>query len=101
MFVNLTRVKTSGDATEDARMVAEEMERWLQQIEGYQGFLMLAQEGTAVGLTFWESREVAERHRQSRLEFRDRMIAIAGGEIEETMELDLIYARLAELADID
>jgi heme-degrading monooxygenase HmoA len=102
MFVNLTRVKTSGEATDAARMVAEEMERWLEQIEGYEGFLMLTTEGTAVGLTFWENREVAERYRKTRLEFRDRMIAIAGGEIEETIELDVTYARLGRLlTDVD
>ena len=62
MFVNLTRVKTAaGQATDDARIVAEEMERWLQQIDGYEGFLMLVREGTALGLTFWQSRDVAER----------------------------------------
>ena len=102
MFVNLTRVRTSGQATEDARMLAEEMEGWLEQIDGYEGFLMLTREGIALGLTFWESREVAERHRPARIEFRDRMIAIAGGEIEETIEFEVAYARLGRLlADVD
>ena len=95
MFVNLTRVRTSDQTAEDVpRLVAEEMERWLREIDGYEGFLMLECEDTAVGLTFWRSREVAERHRRPRLEFRDRMIAIAGGEIEETIELEVAYARL-------
>ena len=100
MFVNLTRVRTEDEATEAARMVAEEMETWLRQIEGYEGFLMLTREGTALGLTFWESREVAERHRPARIEFRDRMIAIAGGEIEDTMEFEVTYARLGRVIDV-
>jgi hypothetical protein len=93
MFVNLTRVRTGDRSIEDARIVAEEMERWLQQIEGYEGFLMLIREGTAIGMTFWESRDVAERHRTTRIEFRDRMLAVAGVEIEETIEFEVAYAR--------
>ena len=93
MFVNLTRVRTGDRSIEDAQIVAEEMERWLQQIEGYEGFLMLIREGTALGMTFWESRDVAERHRTTRIEFRDRMLAVAGVEIEETIEFEVAYAR--------
>ena len=48
MFVNLTRVRMTDQGVEEARIVAEEMERWLQQIEGYEGFLMLVREGSAV-----------------------------------------------------
>ena len=42
--------------------MAEEMTRWLRDIDGFDGFLMISREGTSIGLTFWESREVAERH---------------------------------------
>ena len=47
--------------------------RWLRDIEGYHGFLMLSQEGSAIGLTFWESRDVAEHHRTVRMQFIERM----------------------------
>ena len=93
MFVNLTRVRLTDQGVVEARIVAEEMERWLRQIEGYEGFLMLVGEGTAVGVTFWENRDVAERHRAPRIEFRDKMLAIAGVEIEETIEYEVAYAR--------
>ena len=56
MYVSLTRAKTTGQPMENATIVAEEMVRWLRDIEGFEGFLMLTSDGTAVGLSFWESR---------------------------------------------
>src|SRR4051812_31474921 len=96
MFVNLTRVRITDQGVEEARIVAEEMERWLQQIDGYEGFLMLVGDGSAVGMSFWESRDVAERHRAPRVEFRDRMLAVVGVELEETIEFEVAYARLGQ-----
>src|SRR5213078_255615 len=63
VYVNLTRVSTSDQPIENATIVGEEMVRWLRDIEGYRGFLMLSREGTTLGLSFWETREMAERHR--------------------------------------
>ena len=31
------------------------MVRWLREIEGFDGFVMLTGEGSAIGLSFWES----------------------------------------------
>jgi hypothetical protein len=56
---------------------------------------MLSREGTTLGLAFWESREVAERHRVSRLQFRDRMTSIAGVEIEEVLDFEVTFADLS------
>jgi hypothetical protein len=93
----MTRVKTSDQPIENATIVAEEMERWLREIEGFQGMLMLSTEGTTIGLTFWESREVAERHRTTRTEFVQRMTSVAGVEIEETTDYEVMFAQLGPL----
>ena len=95
MFVSLTRAKTSDEPIENATVVAEEMERWLKEIEGFEGFLMLSREGTSVGLTFWQSREVAEHHRAARMQFIERMLSVAGVEVEEILDFDVTYARLS------
>jgi hypothetical protein len=97
MYVSLTRVKTSDQPIENATIVAEEMMRWLREIEGFEGFLMLSREGTTVGLTLWKSREVAERHRVARMEFLDRMTSVANVEIEETVDYDVTFAHLGPL----
>jgi hypothetical protein len=90
-------VKTSDEPIENATVVAEEMLRWLREIEGFQGLLMMSREGTAVGLTFWESREVAERHRVPRMQFIERMTSAAGVEVEEILDYDVNFARLGPL----
>jgi hypothetical protein len=97
VFVSLTRVTTSDQPPENATIVAEEMERWLRDIEGFEGFLMLAREGSSVGLAFWETREAAERQRALRMEFIQRVTAVASVEIEETVEYDVMFARLGPL----
>ncbi len=97
MYVTVTRAKTSDQPPENATIVAEEMERWLRDVDGFQGMLMLAQEGTALGLTFWESREAAERHLVTRMQFRDRMLSVANVEVVETVDYEVAFARLAPL----
>jgi hypothetical protein len=92
VFVSLTRVKTSDQPIENAAIVADEMRRWLREIEGFEGILFLSREGTTVGLTFWQSREVADRHRVARLQFIKRMASVVDVEIEETLELDVMFA---------
>ena len=98
MHVSLTRVSTSDQPIENATIVAEEMTRWLRDIDGFEGFLMLSREGTTLGLTFWESREVADLHRAARLEFLARVTAVAGVQVEEVVGYEVAFARLPELA---
>jgi hypothetical protein len=69
---------------------------WLRDIDGFLGFLMLSREGTSIGLSFWESRELAEKHRVARLEFIDRMLSVVGVEIEEMTDYAVTFARLSE-----
>ena len=94
MYVSLTRVKTADQPIENATIVAEEMLRWFREIEGFEGLLMLSKEGTTLGLTFWESREVADRQRVARMRFRDRMTSAAGVEVEETVDYEVTFAHL-------
>lgn len=70
------------------------MERWLVDLEGFRGFMMLTQPGKAVGLVFWESREIAERHSAVRAQFRERMLAIAGVTIESVEGYDVVFSHL-------
>ena len=97
MYVSLTRATIEDQPVEDATIVAEEMVRWLRDIEGFDGFLMLTGEGSAIGLTFWESREVADRHRVARMQFLSRMTSIAAVQIEGTEEFEVTFAELGPL----
>jgi len=94
MYVHATRVRTSDRSLGDAATLAEEMVGWLEQIEGFEGMVMLTGEDTVVGLTFWRSRELAERHHAARMEFVQRMTSVVNVEIEETVGYELTYARL-------
>jgi hypothetical protein len=98
VFVSFTRVMTSDEPIANAAIVAEEMQRWLREIEGFRGFVVLSREGTSVGLTFWESREVAERHRTLRMGFLERVMAVAGVQVEEVVDYDVSFAQLEALA---
>ena len=100
VYVSFTRVNTTDQPIENAAIVAEEMVRWLREIEGFDGLLVLSREGTTVGLTFWESREVADRHRVARMQFLNRMTSVADVEIEETTDFEVAFADLgARLTD--
>ena len=94
MFVSVTNTDTAGQPVESAKVVAEEMARWLRETEGFEGFMLLAGEERALGLVFWESREVAERHAEARKQFRERMLGIAGVTIEDVVGYELVYASL-------
>jgi hypothetical protein len=97
VYVSVTRVNTNGLPPEASTIVAEEVHRWLSDIEGCVGFMMLAREGSSVAISFWESREVAERHHLSRTQVRERATEAAGAEIDEVVEYQLVYARLGPL----
>jgi hypothetical protein len=98
VYVALTTANTGDQPMENATVVAEEMYRWLRETEGFEGLLFLSREGTTLGLTFWESREIAERHQASRMQFRDRMLSAAGVEIGETVDYEVTFARLGPWA---
>jgi hypothetical protein len=97
VYVSVTRASTGDLPIENATIVAQEMMRWFREAEGFEGLLFLSREGTTLGLTFWESREVAERQRVSRMQFRDRMTAVAGAQVEETVDYEVTFADLGPL----
>lgn len=62
---------------------------------------MLSNEATGVTLvlTFWESSEVAEKHRAARMRLRDRVTSTVNGQVEETVDCEVTFAHLeSELA---
>jgi hypothetical protein len=97
VYVSFTRVNTGDLPTETATIVAEELQPWLADLEGFRGFLMLSREGSAIALSFWESREIAERHRVARKQIRERVTELAGGQIEEVVDYDVTFAKLGPL----
>lgn len=94
MFVSVTTADTTGEPATNAKVVAEEMERWLVDLEGYEGFLMLTQPGKSIGLVFWASAEVAERQSAVRTQFRERMLGIAGVTITSVEGYEVAFSHL-------
>jgi hypothetical protein len=92
VFASVTRVSTGDLPTETATVVAQEMMRWFRESEGFQGLMFLSEEGTTLAISFWESSEIAERNRQARLQFRDRISAAVGVTVEETIGYDVAFA---------
>ena len=97
MHVTVTRASTGDQQIATATIVGEEMHRWLSDLEGFVGFMVISREGTSLGLTFWASAEVAERYRATRDEFRERMLGVAGVVIEEVVDYELMFAELPAL----
>jgi hypothetical protein len=101
VYVTMNRVKTSSEPIDNAGIVGEGLEGWLRDVEGFEGMLMLSREGTSIGLTFWESREVAERFRPLRMQFLDKVLSTVGVELEESLDFEVTFARLSpQVADI-
>ena len=98
MHVTVTTTDITGETIGDATIVGEEMDRWLREAEGFEGFLLLASETKAVGLAFWASREVAERNNHARTQFRERILSIAGAQIEDVVDYEVAFARLGLVA---
>jgi hypothetical protein len=97
VHVTVTRTKAPPDQPiEIATIAGEEMLPWLQQIQGFEGLLMLSndEEGITLTLSFWESREVADEHRAARAEFRDRVTSAVDVKIEDTVDYEVTFAHL-------
>jgi hypothetical protein len=97
VHVTVTRVSTGDQPISTATIVGEEMLRWFRDLEGFAGFLMLSREGTTLSISFWESRQQAERHQLSRKEFRDRIVNVAGVTIEDVFDYEVTFAHLPAL----
>jgi hypothetical protein len=92
VHVSLTRVTTTDQPIANATIVGEELARWLRDIDGFEGILMLSRPGTTLGLTFWTSREVAESHLPARRRFIERMTTVAQVEIQEIVDYEVMLA---------
>jgi hypothetical protein len=99
VHVSVTRVSTGDQPIENATIVGQEMHRWLRETEGFRGMLVVSREGTSLGLTFWESREAAERQRAARMSFLERMMSVASGDIEEIVEYEVTFADVPALLE--
>jgi hypothetical protein len=89
----MTTAATGDEPAENATMVGEEMTGWLRGVHGFDGMLMLYKPGTTVGLTFWESGDVAERVRPLRMQFLERIASVADVEIDRIEAFDVFVAR--------
>ena len=89
----MTTAATGDEPAENATMVGEEMTGWLRGVDGFDGMLMLYKPGTTVGLTFWESSDVAERARPLRMQFLERIASVADVEIDRIEAFDVFVAR--------
>ena len=101
VHVTVTTTKGSPDEPiEVATIAGEEMLPWLSDIDGFEGLLMLsnADDGTTLVISFWASREVADRHRVARAQFRDRITSAVGVEVVEVGEYELTFAELGAWA---
>jgi hypothetical protein len=97
VHVTIVRVSTGDQDISTATIVGEEMLRWLRDLEGFLGLMMLSRPGTTLSLSFWESAEVAERHRAVRGEFRERITVIAGVQLEDVEEFEVTFAHVGAL----
>jgi hypothetical protein len=97
VYVSLTRVNMKDVSPDVPTIVGEELQQWLADLDGFQGFLMLSSEASSMALTFWESRQIAERHRVARDQVRERVTTITGAAIEEVLEYEVAFAHLGPL----
>ena len=100
MYAALTRTQGATDEPiEVATMVGEEMYRWLRDIEGFEGLLILTntEARTTSVVALWESREVAERHRVARDQLRERITSAVDVEVVATEPYDVAFAALPEV----
>jgi len=72
------------------------MVRWLRDIDGFEGMLMVSREGESIGLVFWASKDVALRNQTIRKQFRERMLSVAGVKLEESVDYELMFAAIAD-----
>jgi hypothetical protein len=97
MHATLTTTRGSNeDMAGLAVMAGEAMVAWLRDIDGFYGLVMLTSQetGTTRVVGFWESEEVARRHRAARLRLGERITATLNIEVHETESYDVSFAQL-------
>jgi hypothetical protein len=95
VHATIVRVSTGEQDISTATIVGEEMLRWLRDLDGFVGSMMLSRPGRR-SPHIWESAEVAERHRtcgaSSATDHCGR-----GRRIEEVEEFEVTFAHVAAL----
>ena len=83
---------TRYEPIENVVIVAEEMLRWLREIDGFDGFLMLHREGTFIGLNV--GRAATSRTRSSRPHAVPRSLttSVADVQVEEVTDFQVAFA---------
>jgi hypothetical protein len=102
MHASMTTTKGSAeDMVAIATMAGETMVDWLRDLEGFEGLLMLSNDetGTTHVISFWESKEIADRSRVARLRLRDRITSTVGVEVQETEAYEVSFAHLSSFRD--
>jgi hypothetical protein len=94
MYVSITRCDTSESADEAGALVGEEMDGWLRALEGYRGLMVVTSGDETLGLAFWDTEEVAERHNELRKAFRERMLTLADVRILGVDGYDVAFSRV-------
>lgn len=97
MHATIVRVGTGDQDIATAAIVGEEMLRWLSDLDGFLGLMMLSRHGTTLTVTYWESAEVAAGHSAVREEFRRRISDVAGVQLESVEELEVMFAHVGPL----
>jgi hypothetical protein len=95
VYVTLTRVATGEQQLQNATIVGDEMTRWLSDMPGFEGMLMLSREGETLGISFWTSQEDMERQETLRAEFVERIAVVAQVEILERLPYEVTFSRLS------
>ena len=100
MTVTTTR-GSPDEPLESATIAGEEMLPWLRQIDGFEGLLMVSNEteGRTLVISFWKSREAADKHRIARDQFRDRITSAVGVRVEDVTDYEVTFADLGSVAD--
>jgi hypothetical protein len=97
VHVTIVRANSGDQPISTASIVGEEMLRWLRDLDGFVGLLMLSRHGTTLAVTVWESAEVAELHQSVRAEFRERISAVANVQVEGVEEFEVTFAHVAAM----
>jgi hypothetical protein len=97
MHASMTTTQgTAEDMVALAAMAGETMVEWLRDLDGFEGLVMLSNDetGTTHVISFWKSKEVADRSRVARLRLRDRITSTVSVEVQETEAYDVAFADL-------
>src|SRR5215211_5324537 len=93
MYLSVTTVTDAGpQVAQTAEMAGESMVTWLRDFDGYGGIVILAdpESGTARFMTFWDSKESAERSERGRKQVRESMIEAAVATLESVQLFEVI-----------